>query len=196
MTFFASWSTEVLSAWKDGLQVALFGFALLIPVLGYLFYLVDKELDLRMAAREVTLAERVKSSAESAQSARAEAERLRKKLEPRSIPAEKRGEILAILRLQTGTVQVIHLDPEGQYFAQQLVRLIREAGWDVSETGATGFGAIVGLRLDVHSQKDAPPFTGVLKKALEILGNEVPIRPSQNVPPDTLILTVGSKNPA
>ena len=123
-----------------------------------------------------------------------ETERVRKRLTARDIPTGRRDAILSSLQRAKGKVEIVYLsDSETLVFAQRLGKIIREAGWETTEQGAMGFGAIIGLRIEIHDEKTSPVYTSILKQALELAFENVAIRTTPSTPEGGLRLIVGSK---
>ncbi len=168
-----------------------------VQVRGYRASLEKKDLEKQLARSEQDLSAtrlELDDARKNADSARRDAERVRQQLAPRDVPSEKRAAILRSLRREKGRVHISYLsDPEAAVFATRLGKLIREAGWEATEEGVMGFGAITGLRIEIHDPNSAPSYTSVLKEALELAFDNVVIRTNADVREDGLVLTVGSK---
>lgn len=192
----SSWSAETLILWKDALYIVAIVLTLSAGGVMYLRYRVEKELEYRRTAGEKTLLDQVAASKQDAEAARREAEKLQKRLKPRDVPTEQRESILSALRRAHGKVSIVYLtDPETEVLAKRLGALLREAGWDTTEEGAMSFGAIVGLKVEIHNESSTPPHANLLKEALKQAFPEVMIRVNKNVPEGAVKLVVGSRSP-
>ena len=131
---------------------------------------------------------------EELEEARKETAAIRERQKTRDVPVEKREDILKSLRRIKGKVQVGYInDPETQVFAARLKKILDEAGWETTEEGLMSFGAIVGLRLEVHDPTNLPPQARILKEALDVAFTDVAFRRNRNILDGDVWLTVGSK---
>ena len=131
-----------------------------------------------------------------------ELERLKERVAWRSVQSDQREKFLATVRKSpkgTVTVWAPDGDPEAILFANDLIELLRESGWEVIANsrltaGSTPVGISFKLpRLGRFGPADNLYHAAQLIRAIEEIGFEVAIEEDTSLPPDGVVVTIGHK---
>ncbi len=185
-----SLSDPVLSTLNFWLQwFAIIGTALgLVSAIGLIF--VRKETSIRQATQ-------LARAQQEATAARQTADALRERMQPRQLTAQQQAKLVQLLKsVPKGpvTLMAIKMDREATAFANQLGDALSTAGFTVQPYG----GPLIltmspGVWLAFKSQTEQPPYTDLLRTALEAVGIKCALGPNPTVSAGQLLLGVGPK---
>lgn len=146
------------------------------------------------------LATALRETKNKAEAAHTIASQTEEKQRPRTIPAERRAELVAFLKNAPHgnvTLGATESDLEAMALMRSISSVLREAGNNVTEAPwimASGpNGAPVGLLLMIKSKDNAPEFATIILNALHAVGLPVKGVDNPSVEEGTLKIQVGAK---